>query len=235
MRILGVDQDPVLLELGAEYFEDLGHRFEKCQSLFDAQTLLAQESFDAAFIDYHLAGGTGGRTLVQYVLKSLPKLRLVVVSGDHAPETEAAVKSLGVANFLAKPFRFRQLLNMLDAGTSAKGPRLTVYGEVEPVEIEALKQILFKDPANLEARWLLAFAFYRAGDYGDACHLLKEILRARPDNGLALYYLGACNYRFGVYEEAVLYWRRLIEIDQGGPLSKKAIEHLERAEIFNQG
>lgn len=230
MLLLGVDDDPILLELATEYFEDLGHAFVACRSQLEAQPLLAAHRFDAAMVDYHLERGTG-KLLAATILRNYPKTKLVVVTGDHAPETERAVREIGVRHLLYKPFRFRELMNVLiekDAKTT--GPRLTIYGQVADDELGALKHVLLADPANDQAKWLLAFGYYRAGKYGDAAHLLKDLLRLEPDNKLALYYLGACQYRFGIYEDAVANWRRIVHLDPTGPLSKKAKEHLDRTE-----
>lgn len=229
MKILGIDNDPVILELAAEYFEDLGHVFLGCRSALDAQPLLSGHRFDAALVDYHLEGGSG-RHLITTVLREYPATKLVVLTGDHAPETAEAVAKLGAKNLLYKPFRFRQVLDIIAArDQSATGPRLTVYGAIDDDELGELKALLMTDPANDQARWLLAYGYYKAGKYGDATHLLKQILTGSPGNTLALYYLGACQYRFGVYEDAVETWSTLVERDCDGTLGKKAKEHVARA------
>lgn len=230
MRILSVDDDAHLLELEAEFFEDLGYEFHGVGSQLEAQPLLHQMEFDAALIDYHLAESTG-RLLCAAIMRSHPKTKVVVITADHAPETERAVYDLGVKHLLHKPFRFRQLLDILEQGSDdvALGPRLTIYQSAGEDEIDSLKRMLLADPSNGQVKWLLAFTFYKASKYGDAAHLLKEILRADPRSKLALYYLGACQYRFGLYEDAIKSWEKLTEVDPGGPMAKKAVEHLERA------
>ncbi len=230
MVILGVDGDPVLLELASEYFESLGHSFLACRSHLEAQSMLRQTTFHAALVDYHLDRGAG-RELISTLLRNYPKTRLVVTTGDHDPETAVAAKALGVRNLLFKPFRFKQIMDVItqqDPGST--GPRLTVYGQMQnDDELGELKALLLNDPADHQARWLLAFGFYRAGKYGDASHLLKTILKEDLENKLALYYLGTCRYRLGIYRQAVENWGRVVELDDGGPLGKKAKEHVARA------
>jgi CheY-like chemotaxis protein len=230
MIILGIDEDPVLLELTTEYFEDLGHTFLACRSQMEAQPLLTAHRFDAVVVDYHLERG-GGKLLIASILRSHPRVRLVVVSGDHNPETEREVRAMGVQNLLYKPFRFRKLMGLVSPRESGKtGPRLTIYGEVAEDELGALKSVLMEDPRNDQAKWLLAFGYYRAGKYANAGHLFRELLREDGDNKLALYYLGASQYRFGVYEDAVRSWKHIVELDPKGPLSKKAREHILHAQ-----
>lgn len=232
MVILGIDEDAVLLELASEYFEDLGHTFLACRSQLEAQPLLASHRFDGVMVDYHLERGNG-KLLVTSILRSHPKTRLVVVTGDHDPDTEREVHALGVQHLLYKPFRFRELMALLVPSDSGRtGPRLTVYGQVDEDELGALKSILMEDPRNDQAKWLLAFGYYRAGKYADASHLLRDLLRDDRDNKLALYYLGASQYRFGVYEDAVKSWQHIVALDPRGPLSKKAQEHIQRAEAL---
>lgn len=236
MLILGADDDPVLLELASEFFEDLGHTFLTCRSQIEAQPLLAQHRFDAALVDYHFEQGNG-RHLVRTILTTYPRTKLVVTTGDHAPETEAAVRDLGARHLLYKPFRLKQVLEIVSASSGAvTGPRLTVYGTVETDELGELKQLLLTDPKNTQAKWLLAFGYYRAGKYGDATHLLKMLLAQDPENLLALYYLGACQYRFGVYEDAVQTWSLVVDAEPDGTLGRKAREHVGRAlQLIEQG
>lgn len=230
MVILGIDEDPVLLELASEYFEDLGHTFLACRGQLEAQPLLASHRFDAVMVDYHLERGSG-RLLITSIVRSHPKTRLVVVTSDHDPATERDVRSLGVQHLLFKPFRFRELMRVLAPKEPGRtGPRLTVYGHVDQDELGALKTVLMEDPGNDQARWLLAFGYYKAGKYADASHLLRELLRRDEGNKLALYYLGASQYRFGIYEDAIRTWRQLVERDPQGPLSKKSLEHIAAAQ-----
>ena len=236
MLILGADDDPVLLELACEFFEDLGHTFLVARSQIEAQPLLAQHRFDAALVDYHFEKGNGPR-LIQNILQHYPRTKLVVTTGDHAPETAAAVKELGARHLLYKPFRFKQVLEIVSTSSGAiTGPRLTVYGTVDTDELGELKQLLLADPGNTQVKWLLAFGYYRAGKYSDATQLLKMLLAEDPGNQLALYYLGACQYRFGVYEDAVETWSQVVEADPDGTLGRKAKEHVGRAlQLIQQG
>lgn len=230
MRILGVDDDEMLLELASEFFEDLGHEFHGCKSQLEAQPLLGQYRFDAALVDYHIGAGTG-RLLIGTVLRDYPGTQVIVITGDYDPDIRNAVERMGVKHVLYKPFRFKQLLDLLDEGRTGShtGPRLTIYGGVQDDELEALKRVLMDDPANLEAKWLLAFTYYKANKFADAAHLLKQLLDQQPDNKLALYYVAACEYRLGFYEDAVESWTRVAKVDEGGSLGKKVREHMERA------
>ncbi len=237
MRILLVDDDPLFLELAREFFEDSAHSLEACSTQLEAQGLLAEGRFDSAVVDFRLQGGAG-KLLVSTILRSHPGMRLVVVTGDHAPETRSEVAALGARHLLFKPFRFRQLLDALEEGrtTGPSGPRLTVYQSIDEEEIDALKRVLMSDPGDSQARWLLAFSYYRAHKYADSSHLFREILKADGGNRLALYYLGACQYRFGLYEDAVRSWEKVAVLDPDGPLGRKVKEHVAKArELIETG
>lgn len=225
-----MDADEVLLELAAEFFEGHGHDFEAASDALTAQAHLTAGRFDAVLIDYHLPAGTGPG-LIRSVLREYPGTRLVVLTGDHAPETRAQAEELGARRILDKPFRFRQLLDLLeeDRAGGKVGPALTRYERIDEGQIGQLKQALLKDPRDAEARWLLAFAFYKAGKYADASHLLKQILEDEPDNALAWYYLGAARYRFGLYEDAVAAWEEASRLAAGQPLAERLVEHIARA------
>jgi tetratricopeptide (TPR) repeat protein len=67
-------------------------------------------------------------------------------------------------------------------------------------------------PTSLHARRQLAFALERMGEYEDAMPLLAAILDATPDDHIATFALGACEFHKGKFDEAERMMRSVIAL-----------------------
>lgn len=226
MKVLGVCADPFLLGLMAEYFEERKHEFLGCDNQLDALPLLKTQHPEVVVLDYHLGRGSG-RLLAGKILVDFPSVTLVVTVDQDPPSLHEDLRSLGVERLVVKPYRFGHILAAIEdsqAEIQAKtddAVRLTRYTAVDPAEMAALQSVLIQRPGDENARWLLAFSYYRSSNFRDAASLFEQILTKSPDNILAYYYLGACQYRFGRFEEAKKAWRKVVRLDAIGPLAAK--------------
>ena len=113
LRILAVDDDPIVLLNTSTVLADMGHEVLQAESGTAALALLAEEKVDLLLTDYAMPGMNGGE-LVERALAADPSLRTVVVSG-YADLPEGKV--LDVPR-LAKPFSDAELAAAIAAAVA---------------------------------------------------------------------------------------------------------------------
>jgi PAS domain S-box-containing protein len=110
LRILAVDDDPIVLLNTATVLADIGHLVIQAHSGPSALVELAEHPVDLLLTDYAMPGMTGAE-LVAQAQESQPGLKAIIVSG-YAELPEGA--PLEVPR-LAKPFSDRDLAGMIAA------------------------------------------------------------------------------------------------------------------------
>lgn len=237
LKLIAVDDDPQLLLLMEEFLEDRGHTLFSCRNQTMALPYLTEHSIDVAILDYHLERGTS-RMLAGKIRLDFPRVRVILITDNQEEATVTAVQALGVDHILSKPFRLRELgaaledLEQLEQAraavqTNPESLSLTLYTRVDVGELNSLQAILRADPSNRNARWLLAFSYYRAQKYSNARTLLSQIVLDSSDNLLARYYLGACHYQLGDPQGALDQWQQVVRHDSIGPLAAKLRPRIE--------
>jgi len=76
------------------------------------------------------------------------------------------------------------------------------------------------------AYFLRAEVLKRSEDYGQAEELLGQVLSKNPGNGLALFNRAITSERLFLYEQAIIDWRRYLEIDPSSSWSEEARKRL---------
>jgi CheY-like chemotaxis protein len=108
LRILVVDDEPMLLSLVREVLEADGHAVIAAASADGALEQLAARPFDLAIVDLALGAGPSGWDVAQAVRERQPSVRVVLATGWGAVDTERA-RALGVAGVLRKPYQIAEL------------------------------------------------------------------------------------------------------------------------------
>jgi CheY-like chemotaxis protein len=104
LRILAVDDDPIVLLNTVTMLEDMGHEVVQARSGAEALELLEAQPFDLLLTDYAMPNMSGG-DLVEKVRALRPDTQVIIVSGyADLPEGKAIE-----APRLAKPFSDRDL------------------------------------------------------------------------------------------------------------------------------
>ncbi len=108
-KILLVDDEDRILDALACMFREVGWDVATAATPAEARRLVSEESFRMAFVDNHL-GSMEGMELIDQLRKVDPNLQFVIMTGN--PNIETAIRALknGIADFLRKPFRFKDLL-----------------------------------------------------------------------------------------------------------------------------
>jgi PAS domain S-box-containing protein len=122
-RILLVDDEPALVEIGQQLLQLLGYQVTTQSSSPKALELYARDpdAFDLLVTDYTMPSMTGTQ-LAEAVLKISPALPVILMSGLETTNIEAKAKQAGVQRIINKPIVIkeiavviRELLNSQDA------------------------------------------------------------------------------------------------------------------------
>jgi len=114
VKVLVVDDDPVVLDLLGEVLTAAGAWIVKAADATEAVRALADERPDMLVCDMNLPGG-GGLWVVDRAVAFDPEIgaRTVVVSGEVPSDADAARLHAAGATLLPKPFRLSALTRTL--------------------------------------------------------------------------------------------------------------------------
>ncbi len=108
-KILVMDDEEIIREFAGEALECLGYDAAFAKNGIEAIKLYkkAQESgspFDAVILDLTIAGGMGGKEVIQKLLELDPKVRAIISSGYTDDSVMSDFRRHGFSNVLAKPY-----------------------------------------------------------------------------------------------------------------------------------
>ncbi|HWQ08220.1 MAG TPA: ATP-binding protein, partial [Holophaga sp.] len=109
LRILLVDDEPILLDTLCDALQAAGHAVEPVASGEAALARLAAPlRFDLVLLDHNMPGLSGLQTLIQ-IRQRHPGLPVILSSGFLDPETEASLEGMPQAWVLKKPYSTQEL------------------------------------------------------------------------------------------------------------------------------
>ena len=112
MRILVVDDDPIVLDSCRRILEAEGFDVQAVSSADNALETVKNNGFDLLLIDVKMPGHDG-MYLMREVKERWPEIPVIVMSGYPTPETITDGITMGAAKFIAKPFTPDELLEMV--------------------------------------------------------------------------------------------------------------------------
>ena len=175
-RLLLVEDDPMILNALTAFLREEGFDTETADGQRAALELLSRHSFDLVLLDITLREGNGFDTCQAIKAQSAVPVFFLTASGDES--STVAGLDMGADDYIAKPFRPRELLSRIrsalrrsgaDADRLMLGPltldtdKGEVYREGVPLALSAL-----------EYRMLLLFAGNR-GKLLSRNRLLEEL------------------------------------------------------------
>ena len=124
-RILFVDDEPALVDLGTSILSFLGYEVTGVTSSVEALDIFckAPQSFDLVITDMTLPKMTGV-VLSRKILQIRPDIPIIICSGIRESDTEESVKSLGIKAYLTKPLTRKELSSVV---------RVTLDEQVKPI------------------------------------------------------------------------------------------------------
>ncbi len=113
LRVLMVEDQQDLRELMRQALQDFGIEVHTADDGPSALDMLREHGdFDVVFSDISMPNGMSGVELSVHVAQVLPNARMILSSGYARSQLPPLP---GHVEFLAKPYRLRQLLNLLQA------------------------------------------------------------------------------------------------------------------------
>ena len=113
-RILFVDDEQALVDLGTRILSSLGYDVTGVTSSVEALDLFRAEPkrFDLVITDMTLPKMTG-IVLSRKILKIRPGIPIILCSGTREHETEEKAKSLGIRAYITKPLTKNELSRVI--------------------------------------------------------------------------------------------------------------------------
>jgi len=120
MRILVVDDEPIVLTCCQRILEDQGHTVHLVGSADEAITVMEDEPFEILLVDIKMPI-RDGIDLVREIKEKWPQTSVVVMTGYATPGTIRKSRSVKADRFISKPFTPDELLEILQTIISKGG------------------------------------------------------------------------------------------------------------------
>ena len=161
MRILLVEDDASIVRALSELLRSEGYETAHAARQDDAIDLLKRERFDLALLDVTLAQGTGFAVCAA-ARDAAPGMPVIFLTASDDEYSTVMGLDMGAVDYVAKPFRVRELLSRIKAALRRTGMASQKLC-LGPVEIDlgaatARKEGIELELSALEYRLLLHFA-----------------------------------------------------------------------------
>ena len=111
-RVLVVDDDEGLLFIIGEYLYSIGVGFHLANGAAQARLSLARRHFDLVISDLNMPGESG-LDLFRSLWFKRPAIPFILMSGGLDPRLRRKAISMGVRDFLEKPFQLNDLRRII--------------------------------------------------------------------------------------------------------------------------
>jgi cytochrome c-type biogenesis protein CcmH/NrfG len=108
----------------------------------------------------------------------------------------------------------------------AKG-RAELLGGDPQSAIKSLTTAVVRKPGDASIAVDLASAYFESGDFNRALDLLNQVLRAEPDNAIALFNRAVIYQRQAKWQEAIADWNRYLQLDSKSDWAQEARRKLQ--------
>ena len=174
-RILLVEDDPGIVKTLTEFLNGEGFQVLSASGQTAAIELFDREAFDLVLLDVSLAEGNGFSTCASLKSRSSVPVIFLTASGDEG--STVAGLDIGADDYIAKPFRPRELVSRIRNSLRRSGNRSLV--RLGNVAVDTDKGVVTKNGAEialsaLEYKILLTFIANR-GRMLSRAYLLDEV------------------------------------------------------------
>lgn len=119
LNILIVDDEEIVRYTLGEILQMIGHSPDHAEDGQDGLRAIQDTPYDAAFIDIRMPG-MGGIDLLRQALAIQPQLSIIVMSGHGDAETRREAIQAGAFSFLYKPFRLKEVIDIIERVSHTK-------------------------------------------------------------------------------------------------------------------
>ncbi len=109
MKVLVVDDDPVVVLSCRRVLEAEGMEVHAATSVAAGEAMLAAERFELLLTDIKMPGRNGFAMMMQ-ARKIHPNMPILIMTGYMTPETIEQGRRCGAENYIAKPFTPDELM-----------------------------------------------------------------------------------------------------------------------------
>ena len=113
LRVLLVDDEPIIHETIGDYLAELGHAVDGVRDGSSGIKAIEEGDYDLALVDIRMPG-MDGLSLLARVQETQPELSIVIITGHGDMETAIQALRLGAADFLPKPIKLLDLDAVLE-------------------------------------------------------------------------------------------------------------------------
>lgn len=121
MRILVVEDDAAIVDALSALLKSEGHEITTASRQDDAVALLSAQSFDLALLDVTLRQGTGFGVCAA-AREMAPVMPVMFLTASDDEFSTVAGLDMGAVDYIAKPFRARELLARIHAAVRRAQP-----------------------------------------------------------------------------------------------------------------
>lgn len=122
MKILVVDDEPIVLNCCQRILQDQGHTVHLVGSADEAITAMEDDPFEILLVDIMMPV-RDGIDLIREIKEKWPETSIIVMTGYATSETIRKSRSARADRFISKPFTPDELLEILDPILSKGGCR----------------------------------------------------------------------------------------------------------------
>ena len=175
-RILLVEDDETIVRTLKEFLYSEGFVADSTDSQSEAVKLLEKNEYDIALLDVSLKEGNGFSLCS--AIKSTKELPVIFLTASGDEFSVVTGLDLGADDYIAKPFRPRELVSRINSVLRRCGKRQR-YFDIDNVRVDLEKGVVYKNNVDvylsaLEYRLFLAF-INSGGKILSRSRLLEEI------------------------------------------------------------
>ncbi len=120
IRVLVVEDDPLVRQACAEIARGLGYAVETADSVATAKLALGRSAVDVLLLDLKIPGGGGGFAVLEELRKAYPRTVAVVMTAFASVNSAVEAMRTGAGDYLAKPFALEELTAVLERATARR-------------------------------------------------------------------------------------------------------------------
>lgn len=139
MRVLIVEDDPMVMRLNVEYLNQLDgmQLVAQCESVPVAIDVLECEAVDLVLLDVYLRHRSG-LEVIHYLQRMGRDIDVILITAASEMATVRTARRLGVSDYLVKPFTFERFRDAVQACREARQALAELPEQVEQSDIDRL-------------------------------------------------------------------------------------------------
>ncbi len=149
-RLLIIDDEPVFTQVLARAFSRRGYDVREAHDAVEAMALVESFQPQRVTLDLKMVRSSGLQ-LIPQLLKALPELNIVVLTGYSSITTAVQAIKLGASNYLCKPANADEILAAFEAQGSEEVAVEETPISVNRLEWEHIQKVLAEHEGNISA------------------------------------------------------------------------------------